>query len=298
MAITMPCPVCNALLKAPDDAAGRTLNCPRCLSPVPLPARPPSQTPPAPSPRAGGEEEILDVLPADEDEGLDTLEVVPDADEVEEVVPVPEGDLLGSSLLLSQREIHIRARKYGLAEKLIDRDLRDYELCHPESGKRLGRAQEVRDAATQAARALVGRFVSAYVEICEGPGRELLATVRRAPGEIWSTKKVLEVRDADDRLIGEYEQTALAFLTNTPLWIRSGSGRKILQLKPQPSRRRYLFVTPGGEPVGQLVEEEQRIRIHVRKRDAPSYFLRFRAALDGRPRDKLLCLAVAVGLHA
>jgi hypothetical protein len=292
MAISLPCPVCNATLKAPDAAAGRTLQCPGCLTPVLIPGRLPPPNKPA------QKEEILDAVAVAEDE-LDVLEEVDDGGELEEVVPVTAGDLLGDSRLLRQREITIRARKYDIGAKYIDQDLRDYDLCLPEGGKRLGRAREVRDAGTQAARLLgFGQFASKYLEICEGPDAELLATIRRAPMPM-GLKQALEICDADDRALGLFERSTWGALLQESVWITSPSGRKkILQMKPQLSRGRCLFLTPGGRPAAELVLAEQGIRVHWVKRDASSYHLRFRPALDDRPRDKLLCLAVALGLEA
>jgi hypothetical protein len=218
--------------------------------------------------------------------------------DLEEVVPPTAGDLLDGSRLLSQREIFIRARKYDIAEKFIDRDLRDYELCLSDGGKRLGRGREVRDAGTQAARLLVGGLLlPKRLEISEGRDGELLGTVRRSPMPL-GLKKTLEICEGDDSVIGRFERTTFAALTQQTLWITSPSGKKILQMKPQLSRWRYHFLTPADKLVAELVHAEQRIRIHWVRKDASSYYLRYRPSVDSRPRDKLLCLAVALGLEA
>ena len=326
MPISLPCPTCNATLKAPDAAAGLTLQCPGCLKPVPIPARPqmtpPPRTPPTsvqnlPSKAAAKKppeekkvyqdlevvEEHLDDLEEvqpvpDDEEGVETLEEVDDAEDLEEVVPATAGDLLDDSRLLAEREIYIHARKYDLADKLIDRDLRDYELCRSDGGKVLGRGREVRDMGTQAIRVLVGRLLAPKrLEISEGRDGDLLGTVRRSPMPL-GIQRTLDICDGYDRVIGRFEMNTFTALARQPLWISSPSGKKILQMKPQPSRWRYLFLTPAEQPVAELVYAHQGIRIHWGTRDASSYYLRYRKSLDGRPRDKLLCLAVALGLEA
>lgn len=47
MPFALHCPNCNALLKAPDKAAGRTLPCPGCKTPVTFPKSPPGTAPKA-----------------------------------------------------------------------------------------------------------------------------------------------------------------------------------------------------------------------------------------------------------
>ncbi len=231
---------------------------------------------------------------------MDTLEEVFDADDLEEVLPVGTGDLLAESRLLDQREIYIHARKYNIAEKVTARDLRDYDLCLPDGGKRLGRGREVRDAGVQAARLSgMGHLVSKRFEIRESPDDELLATIRRAPMPL-ALQRTLEVCDGGGRPIGRFAMPTWGAVAGEPSWISSPSGdKRILQMKLQPSRRRYLFLTPADRPAAELVHEEQGLRINWGGiRVASSYYLRFRPSLDGRPRDKLLCLAVALGLEA
>jgi hypothetical protein len=284
---------------------------------VPQQTRPPTstfQSPPSnpPEQKTREEEELftdfevveddadeLEEVQAIDEEELDTLEEV-DADDLEDVLPAEVDDILAGSRLLAQREIHIRARKYDIAEKLIDQDLRDYELCLPDGGKRLGRGRENRDAGTQVARLFLNSgWVPKYLEIREGREGELLGVVRRpplTPGLI-NVKHTLFIRDCEDRAIGRFERTTWAVLRHKPLWITDPQGKKkILQMKPNLSRWRYLFLTPSDKLLAELVLEEQRIRVHWVSLDASSYYLRFKPALDGRPREKLLCLAVAMGL--
>ncbi len=336
MPISLPCPRCNALLSAPDAAAGRTLNCPACQNPVPIP-RWPHQSPP--NERATAQEQRGNQDFEDIEDALDVLEEVPeeqerhpdfddivdaeDADDImdaedvddivdaedvedaedietlEEVVPLADGDFLDRSRLLAQREIHIRARQYGIAEKYIDQDLRDYDLCHARSGKRLGKGREERDMATQVARLFGGApWVSKYLVIREGRHGDLLGSIHRAPRP-FGIKQVLEICDGEDRPIGCFERSTWAALTRQTLWISSPSGRRrILQMRPHDSLWGYVFLTPGARVVGELLRAEQGTRIHWVKLDASSWHLRFRPSLDGRPRDKLLCLAVALGLEA
>src|SRR5437870_4924128 len=52
MPISLPCPGCSATLKAPDKAAGRTLTCPNCKTPVLIPGEPPLPEPPPLPPTA------------------------------------------------------------------------------------------------------------------------------------------------------------------------------------------------------------------------------------------------------
>ena len=40
MSITVTCPSCKAKFAAPEEAAGRTAHCPKCASPIPVPAPP------------------------------------------------------------------------------------------------------------------------------------------------------------------------------------------------------------------------------------------------------------------
>jgi hypothetical protein len=40
MSITVACPACKAKFAAPEEAAGRTAHCPKCNSPIPVPAPP------------------------------------------------------------------------------------------------------------------------------------------------------------------------------------------------------------------------------------------------------------------
>ncbi len=55
MPIVVTCPSCSATLKAPDNAAGRKLKCPKCTSVIEVPAA-------APPPVV--QEEIVEDLPA------------------------------------------------------------------------------------------------------------------------------------------------------------------------------------------------------------------------------------------
>jgi hypothetical protein len=53
---------------------------------------------------------------------------------------------------------------------------------------------------------------------------------------------------------------------------------------------------PPEQVLGELIRTGQNLRIHLVSMDASSYHLDFRPVLDDCPLEKLLCLAVAVGL--
>src|SRR5262249_54449201 len=104
MPISMPCPRCGAKLKAPDAAAGRTLTCPSCKTPVLLPGEPLPPPPPrsaAPTTvqkpnrptvtqQAPPEDDIPGLKPLDD---LDVLEEVPEEEGVEALEEVPDEEL-------------------------------------------------------------------------------------------------------------------------------------------------------------------------------------------------------------
>jgi hypothetical protein len=370
------CPGCNALLKAPDAAAGRTLLCPACKTPTTFPDKPPGTSPsvsaptppPAPAPprsvsppstdikplihtmprmeldddppledrevevfgdfavdeaplkdsddevfsdfdviegNAGNRlEEDVDQLEEVPEEGVDQLEEVEEElDQLEEVGSERDGYDFGWSRILRLSVIHVRAHAGHFGDHITGEDQRGYDLCDPVGRKVLGEAREIRSEGEQIARIIIGGrgIVPTRLEIREGRTGNLLATVRR-PLNIPTlvTASVREILDPTDRVIGRYESTGWEQLTASPRYIMSPDGRKrLLKVQPYFMRFRITFATPQGHQLGEMMTESAyrggggKMRWFTR---GISFYLRFSPSLDSRPGDKLLLLALAVGL--
>jgi hypothetical protein len=317
MPISMPCPGCGAKLKAPDAAAGRTLTCPSCKTPVLLPGEP---LPPPPRRSAAPttvqkpnrptlarqapppEDDIPGLKPLDdldvleevpEEEGVEALEEVPDEEldvleEVGAVRPVRREQDYDWSRILRLGLIHVRARQGS--------HLGCYDLCDPYSHKRLGEAIEVRESTLMTAGAVLETTEGVRLELREGRYGDLLGMVRRpADMPIGSTLKIV---DEKDRTLGKFERAAWKNLTERPRPIVAERGRELL-IQPDLSRWRLVFRTEDGEEVGEMISESsyegRGARAHWFAKGASCY-LRFRSTLAAHPRDKLLFLAVSLAM--
>jgi hypothetical protein len=309
MPISVACPVCEVRLKAPDAAAGQTLTCPSCKAPVdvPRPKAPPTAVgkttelpPPAPA-----EEEVfedfeivedapLEELPGEEDEALE--EVEEPLDELEEVSPPRRREQLAWSRLLGMELIFVRGQHSDLAEVIAHQERVGYDLIDPRSGRGVGEAREVQDTQEAVLRVFVGRnLVPTRIEIRELPERAMVGIVRR-PAYVWGSS--LEVLDLRGEILGTFERTPWHMLIQTPVWITTPSGRKLLRIHPQASRGRCVFLTPDGREVGEMVTEsawEGRLKVSWFRRGG-SYYVRFYPREDLTPRERLLFLGAALGM--
>ncbi len=234
----------------------------------------------------GGADEPEEVLPVSAEEDVDELEEVPEegVEELEEV----EEDLvradLGWSRLLRLSVVHVR--------RLPDRsDGRD--LCDPRARKVLADAREVR--------VLVGRDAGTIrLEICEGRNARLLATVQRSlrvlPG---AGRSLLEIIDGEGHVVGLFERGTWDTLPEAPRFVRSPTGKKLLKVVPEPRHCRVVFTLLSGYDLGEMITEakyEDRGKGRWFTRGSGCY-LRWWPAAEDRPHEKLLSLAVTLGLE-
>jgi hypothetical protein len=250
----------------------------------------------------GEDPDVLDeVVPVEE--GVEALEEVPDEgelDSLEEVgAPRRRVDDFRWSRILRLGVIHVRGHQGSFVDGFTKEDHRGYDLCDPHERLILGEAREVRDTQTQVLRHFVDReLLTAHLEIREGRYGDLLAEVRR-PAYLM-TGSTLEITDADNRVLGQFQRSPWKALTQQPMWITSERGQKLLKIQPEFSRWRLAFQTVDGEEVGEMISEGAYegggMRLHWFARGM-SYYLRFRPLMDNRPEDKLLFLAVTLGME-
>jgi hypothetical protein len=310
MPIPLICPSCKAKLQAPDAALGRVLKCPACKGEVKVivaaPAPAPKPAAPAPNPAAkapaAAQKKAADPADSEVFEDFEDFEVVEDkpagdgskdfeivgdeetVEDVEEVEAVEdEGDACERSQLLALREIHLEPGEDNDDDPATPNV---YTLYDVEEDRRAGYAHEVQ-AGGKGAR-------SSRIEVTEGKDDFLVLTVRPAPKD---KDAMIEILDGDGKPAGTFKRKPMTPSTKS-LWVADHEGEGVFKLVPDPDGGCVVFEGAEGEKVGDVMTEsayEGKKKVRWFRRGWGRY-VRFKKALDGRPRDKLLLLAAAVGL--
>src|SRR5262249_50272169 len=152
------------------------------------------------------------------------------------------------------------------------------DIHDPQSGKKIGDAIQMAN----------------FLELREGKHGDVVLTVRRPP----KPGNVLEIRDPYDEVVGSFQPCLWARLRRDALWITDAQGWNRLRLLPELPRGRCALIGADGREVGELLTE---VAYAGRGGDSwfrrgTGYYVRFAAALDQRPLDKLLCLGAALGM--
>jgi hypothetical protein len=242
-----------------------------------------------------GDEEQLDVLEeVPPEESLDSLEEVSEQEleSLEEVLPAGVAKAQGPfswSVIFRLSLIHVRGR--------LGSALGSYDLCDPRARKRLGEALEVRESALMQAGGVLETTNSARSEIREGRYGDLVAMVLRPADDPNGT--TLQVVDDKEEIHGKFEKLPWKKLTwEEPIIINMERGRKML-VHLDEKRWRLVLKNERGEELGEMIAESAYEGRQVRPRwfgRGNSFYLRFRPVLDSRPRDKLMFLAVILGM--
>jgi hypothetical protein len=323
------CPGCLTPVQLPLAAPPVPRNPPApptLLRPPPAPtevlkktgyAEPPKPSPPPPPPEPApkrlksldeigddfkfiGDEDldVLDEVPAgaEEQEQLDSLEEVPDneLDSLEEVgAAVSAGripDPFSRSSIFRLSTIHVRGR--------LGSALGCYDLCDPHARRRLGEALEVRESSLMQSGGIMEATETARLEIREGRYGDLVAMLHR-PADDPQGSTLLLVDEAD-QVWGRFQRIGWKKLTQAkPLWVTAERGRRI-QIHLEEAHWRLVLKTEEGEEVGEMIAESTYEGRGVRPRwfaRGASFYIRFRPTLDARPRDKVLFLAVVLGME-
>jgi hypothetical protein len=243
-----------------------------------------------------GAEEIEDVVAVEEAEGgFDDLEIVEEEDDLEIVDEEPPrgggDDPAEESRLLRLQKLFIKAKK-GVFKMTSA-----YTLHDVQTKKLIGEAIEQQDTGLKVARVfgVNNNWVSTRIEVTEGRHNDLVLSVSRPP-HLWT--KTIEIRDADDEVVGKLEVTPWSQITQKPVWLLDDRGRRRFRMQPQWTVGKYLLQNARGEKLGEMVHEgayEGKIKFYAFQRGM-NYYLIFGAPLAGRPRDKLLFLGAALGL--
>jgi hypothetical protein len=241
-----------------------------------------------------GDEDQLDVLEEVPPEPLDALEEVSEdeIESLEEVLPAvaarPQGPFAWSAVFRLPL-IHVRGR--------LGSALGSYDLCDPRARKRLGEALEVRESALMAAGGVLETTNSARSEIREGRYGDLVAMVMRPADD--PNGCTLQVVDDKQEVHGKFDKIPWKKLTwEEPIVITMERGRKML-VHLDEKRWRLVLKNERGEELGEMIAESTYEGRQVRPRwfgRGNSFFLRFKPVMDSRPRDKLMFLAVVLGM--
>jgi hypothetical protein len=214
-------------------------------------------------------------------------------DSLEEVMPGararPQGPF-AKSLVFRLPIIHVRGR--------LGSALGKYDLCDPLARRRLGEALEVRESALVSSGGMMEASESGRLEFREGRYGELLAMAKKPLDD--PTGKTVQVYDDTEHLHGKFDRVGWKKLKEAePIWITAERGRK-LQVQLDEYGWRLVLRTESGEEVGEMIAESAYEGRGVRPRwfaRGMSFYMRFKPVLESRPRDKLLFLAVILGME-
>jgi hypothetical protein len=275
MSISLVCPSCQARLQAPDTALGRNRRCPACKTKVKVAA---------PAPEAAPKSEIYEDLEILEDPaaaGSGDFEIVSEEDVVEEVEG--EGDPCEKSRLLTLREIYVEADEQNDDAPGTPNVYTLYDVAED---RRAGYAHEVQGAHKGVR--------SCRIEVTEGKDDLRVLTVWPVPND---PDAVVVIIDGAGKVAGAFKRKRLTPSTKS-LWVSDHEGEGVFKLVPGADAGCCIFQDAEGSEVGEVLTESAykgKAKVRWFRRGAGRY-VRFRKAFDGRPRDKLLLLAAALGL--
>jgi hypothetical protein len=264
----LACPSCHAQWAVPENTARHPGRCPRCGTLL-------RETTTAPHENF----DDLDVVADQSAEQFDDLEVVADHRPRNFL---PASDAYRGIRLLQPLHFAIKAQSgffnRTLAYDIFDADTREW----------LGQVNE--NAGSPVLQWLLPRrWFSTQIDVRQGREQALVFSVRR-PGYMYSTR--VQIVDTRGQLVGSFQSKAFAmFYGGFPLC--DPNGRPVANVILQRNPSRLVFLTSGGQQLGEVVNDAWGKWQFMGLKRGADYHVDVEPELADQPLAKLLLLATA-----
>lgn len=212
MPIPVTCSSCGTKLKAPDNAAGRKLKCPKCSTPILVGGGESAAPAAAAGTKSNKTEPAVKAAPA----GKTAVKPAPAAKASPAKEETAANDSWASSPLLSEQQWMIRTKeKFFFSNFSAPR----YDITRMGEKEILGRAVGRPGFFTKLLWGMNRRlrqFLAYKFEIHEGEEEQLLCSIR-FPTPILNFRPRAEVYDPDGNLLGSFTRKLFAFTVNYEL---------------------------------------------------------------------------------